>query len=160
MRITVLAIGQDKAGPETALAQDYAARIERSGRTIGITAMNMNTFAEATRKNADERKALEAERLLGAVDPRAKTVALCERGKQLASTDFAKWLRGELDNASSEVCFLIGGPDGHDRSLEVGADMRLSLGAMTWPHRLARAMLIEQIYRSVTILANHPYHRA
>ena len=160
MRITVLAIGQSRSGPETELAEDYAARVERLGRTIGITAMNMHTFAEASRKNPAERKALEAERLLDAVDARARTVALSERGKPLASIDFAKWLRGELDNASTEVCFLIGGPDGHDRALEDGASMRLSLGTMTWPHRLARAMLLEQIYRSVTILANHPYHRA
>lgn len=160
MRISVLAVGQDKSGPETTLAEDYAGRTERLGRTIGITAVSMNTFAEATRKNAEERKALEAQRLLAAVDARARTIALCERGKQLSSSEFATWMAAERDNAATELCFLIGGPDGHDRSLEDGADKRLSLGAMTWPHRLVRAMLMEQIYRSVTILANHPYHRA
>ncbi len=160
MRISIHAIGQDKSGPETTLAEDYARRVERLGRNIGIAGVAMNGFAESKRKNPTERKMQEAERLLASLDTRAKSVALSERGRQFTSTGFADWLRGERDNASAEVCFLIGGPDGHDRSLEDRAGMLLSLGDMTWPHRLVRAMLTEQIYRSVTILANHPYHRA
>ena len=85
---------------------------------------------------------------------------MSERGTQLTSEAFAERLRGFQEQGDSDVCFLIGGPDGHAESLERDADLLLSLGTMTWPHRLARVMVLEQIYRAVTIIANHPYHRA
>ena len=160
MRISILAIGQDKSGPETALAEDYLQRIERLGRSVGITAARSQSFTEAKHPTPAERKEQEGQKLLKAAGNKCKLVVLTERGRQFTSTGFADWIGTELHNATAEVCFLIGGPDGHAKTLEDRADMMLSLGDMTWPHRLARAMVMEQIYRSVTILANHPYHRS
>ena len=58
------------------------------------------------------------------------------------------------------MAFLIGGPDGHAPGIREGAGLLLGFGPMTWPHRLVRVMLLEQIYRALTIIAGHPYHRA
>ena len=89
----------------------------------------------------------------------AYVIALDERGKNMTSEAFAGELGRLLDNGTREVAFLIGGPDGHAAAVQGRAGLVVSLGKMTWPHRLARVMLAEQIYRSVTILVNHPYHR-
>lgn len=159
MRISILAVGQDKAAPETTLCDEYLRRVQRQGRAIGVTAIRTENFAESRRNKNTGRKSQEAERLMAAVQTGSRIIVLSERGKQQTSEDFAAFLRRSLDDGTSEASFLIGGPDGHDRALEDRADLLLSLGKMTWPHRLARVMLAEQIYRAVTILTNHPYHR-
>ena len=92
-------------------------------------------------------------------DPRARRVLLDERGETLGSLAFAERLARWRDDGVREARFLIGGADGFDDTERAGADMLLSLGAMTWPHLMARAMLAEQLYRATSILANHPYHR-
>ena len=86
-------------------------------------------------------------------------MALDERGRQLGSRDFAQKLGAWRDQGVAEIAFVIGGADGLAESLRRRADLTLSLGQMTWPHMLARAMLVEQIYRAQQILAGHPYHR-
>ena len=105
-------------------------------------------------------KAREAELLLGAIPERAVTVALDGGGKMLSSEDFARRLGGWRDDGVASVAFLIGGADGHGDAVLKQADLRLSLGAMTWPHMLVRAMLAEQLWRAASILSGHPYHRA
>jgi 23S rRNA (pseudouridine1915-N3)-methyltransferase len=98
--------------------------------------------------------------LLDCVRAGAVAVALDERGQQLSSDEFAALIARERDGGVPEMVFLIGGADGHDRSLRAAAGHRLSFGPMVWPHMLARVMLAEQIYRAVSILAGSPYHRA
>ena len=87
------------------------------------------------------------------------TVVLDERGKPLASREFADRLERWRDAGMREARFLIGAADGHDLATRERADLLLSFGPATWPHMLARAMLAEQLYRATAILANHPYHR-
>jgi 23S rRNA (pseudouridine1915-N3)-methyltransferase len=89
-----------------------------------------------------------------------RTVLLDERGAQMASEDFAELLRGWRDNGIREARFVIGAADGHSRAERDAADCLLAFGAATWPHLLARAMLLEQLFRATSILAGHPYHRA
>ena len=90
----------------------------------------------------------------------SKTVLLDERGRQFGSGDFAVLLGGWRDEGVREARFLIGAADGHDEGERAAADLLLAFGKATWPHLLARAMLLEQLYRATTILAGHPYHRA
>lgn len=97
--------------------------------------------------------------IAAALPPRCFTVVLDERGRTLASEAFAELLRRHLDDGTGDMAFLIGGPDGHAPDIRENAGLLLSFGAMTWPHRLVRVMLFEQIYRAVTIIAGHPYHR-
>jgi 23S rRNA (pseudouridine1915-N3)-methyltransferase len=89
-----------------------------------------------------------------------RTVLLDERGKQLSSEELAAILGRWRDHGVREVRFVIGAADGHSDAEREGADLLLAMGAMTWPHLLARAMLAEQLYRATTIVAGHPYHRS
>jgi 23S rRNA (pseudouridine1915-N3)-methyltransferase len=109
-----------------------------------------------------ELKAREAELLLAALEEskgKRAVVVLDERGKQLGSRDFAVRLQRFEDDGTGEIAFLIGGADGHGQAVLDRADLKLSLGTMTWPHMMVRAMLAEQLYRAQAILAGHPYHR-
>src|SRR5437588_9352021 len=87
------------------------------------------------------------------------TILLDEKGEQLPSLELARRLERWRDDGRREACFLIGGADGFGEAERAGADMLLAFGKATWPHLLARVMLVEQLFRATSILANHPYHR-
>ncbi|MDE1468174.1 23S rRNA (pseudouridine(1915)-N(3))-methyltransferase RlmH [Aurantiacibacter sp. D1-12] len=89
-----------------------------------------------------------------------KTVLLDEKGKNLGSEEFAAILERWRDDGMRECRFVIGAADGHSAEERAEADLLLSYGKATWPHLLARAMLMEQLFRATSILAGHPYHRA
>ena len=156
MKVTILAIGRLKAGPEKDLCDDYLTRARSLGRARGITALTMRDFAESS---GPQRMDAEAKTLADAVPPRSYRIILDERGKALDTMQFVALIRRQIDAGTSDLAFLIGGADGHAEQTRTSADFTLSLGPMTWPHRLARVMLSEQIYRAVTIMVNHPYHR-
>ena len=160
MRLQVLGIGKLKAGPEKTLADEYQARLEGLGRKAGITKLTVTDFAESQGQTASQRQAEEARRLADALAPKAFTLVLDERGKTFTSKSFSQFLQGHLDQGTPDLAFLIGGPDGHSAETRKHAGQLISLGEMTWPHRLVRIMLLEQIYRAVTIMVNHPYHRS
>jgi 23S rRNA (pseudouridine1915-N3)-methyltransferase len=160
MRLQVLGIGKLKAGPEKTLADDYQARLEGLGRKAGITKLTVTDFAESQGQTASQRQAEEARRLADALAPKAFTLVLDERGKSFTSKSFSQLLQYHLDQGTPDLAFLIGGPDGHGTETRKHAGQLISLGEMTWPHRLVRIMLLEQIYRAVTIMVNHPYHRS
>lgn len=86
-------------------------------------------------------------------------VVLDERGRDLTSAEFAAQLARWRDDGVREARFWIGAADGHDEGLRDSADLLLRFGAATWPHLLARAMLMEQVWRATSIIAGHPYHR-
>ena len=89
-----------------------------------------------------------------------KTVLLDERGKALSSEKLAETLEHCRDTGTRETRFILGAADGHSEAERRNADLLLAFGPATWPHLLARAMLMEQLYRATSILAGHPYHRA
>ena len=159
MRLQVLGIGKLKAGPEKTLAEEYRTRLEGLGRKAGITKLTVTDFPESQGQTISRRQNEEAKILNGALAPKAFTLVLDERGKSLSSEAFSQLLQRHLDRGTQDLAFLIGGPDGHSAELRKSAGQLLSLGEMTWPHRLVRVMLLEQIYRAVTIMVNHPYHR-
>ncbi len=97
---------------------------------------------------------------MAAVPDRDILVALDEGGKSMTSEKFATWLGARRDDGQRHMAFVIGGADGLDDSVLSQADLKLSLGRMTWPHLMARLLLVEQIYRAHTMLTGHPYHRA
>ena len=160
MRLTIAAIGKLKSGPEKLLAEDYASRIPVLGKKAGISLLTIKDWSESQRPDASQRMAEEEALLWSAAPAGAYAVALDERGKAPTSQGFAEKLRLLADRGQNDIIFMLGGPDGHAPATREKADELLALGPMTWPHRLARIMLLEQIYRSVTILVNHPYHRA
>ena len=160
MRLQVLGIGKLKAGPEKTLSLEYQTRLEGLGRKAGITKLTVNDFAESQGQTASQRQAEEAKFLSGSLAPKAFTLVLDERGKSMTSAAFSQLLQRHLDQGTQDLAFLIGGPDGHSAETRKHAGQLISLGEMTWPHRLVRIMLLEQIYRAVTIMVNHPYHRS
>jgi 23S rRNA (pseudouridine1915-N3)-methyltransferase len=89
-----------------------------------------------------------------------RTVLLDERGKQMSSEDFAELLGRWRDDGVREARFVLGAADGHGEDERAEADLLLAFGKATWPHLLARSMLLEQLFRATSILAGHPYHRA
>jgi 23S rRNA (pseudouridine1915-N3)-methyltransferase len=159
LRLRISAVGRLKAGPETALADDYLRRAESSGRACGLSAISLHEVPESRRPTADERRAEESAGLLRLLPPKAFAIALDERGSQVTSGKFAALIGHHLERGTSDLVFLIGGPDGLAKDFRDDSGLVLSLGLMTWPHRLCRIMLAEQVYRAVTILVNHPYHR-
>jgi 23S rRNA (pseudouridine1915-N3)-methyltransferase len=158
MRIIVAAIGKARAEPAQALFDDYARRLVRSG-AAGLT-LELAEAEERRKLTVEARRAAEAELLLARIPKDAALVTLDGRGKALSSEDFARRLARWRDEGITTLAFAIGGADGLDPALVKRARFVLSLGAMTWPHLLVRAMLAEQIYRAQSILLGHPYHRA
>lgn len=159
MRLSLLCVGRLKAGPERELAARYETRAAAGARSARLTGFETREIDESRARRPQERKADEARALLALVPPGAVLIALDERGKAMTSPAFAQEIARARDAGAPAFVLALGGPDGHDPSLIDGARMSLAFGAMTWPHQLARVMAAEQIYRAVTILSGHPYHR-
>lgn len=160
MRLVVAAVGRLKQGPERDLAQRYRERIAKAGRAVGFQEIEVVEIAESRAREAERRQTEESIALAQLVPDRAVTVLLDERGDNLGSAGFADTLRRWRDDARPAAVFFIGGADGVALNLRQDADLSLAFGAATWPHQLVRIMLMEQLYRAVTVLAGHPYHRA
>lgn len=151
MRLLIAAIGKAKASPEQQLYQDYAKRLKWK--------LECKEF-DVKSANAAERKTREGEQLLSALKGYDRIIALDEKGKELSSSQFAEQLRQWQNQGNSSFAFIIGGADGLDKSVLQKSHLVWSLGKVTWPHMLVRALLAEQLYRAWSILNNHPYHRA
>ncbi|MFS0741757.1 23S rRNA (pseudouridine(1915)-N(3))-methyltransferase RlmH [Brevundimonas sp. 3P9-tot-E] len=153
MKLAIAAIGKPGRGPEAALADDYARRATLSGRPLGLGPLELIDL-----EPKKPGKAPEAELLLAAAEG-AHLIACDERGRTYSSRAFADHVAALRDQGERRLVFVIGGSDGLDESVRRAARSTLAFGPQTWPHALARAMLAEQIYRAVTILAGSPYHR-
>jgi len=154
LKVAILAIGRLGRAPEAALALDYADRATAAGRALALGPVEV-IEAEARKPG----KAAEAEMLAGLLKPGDHVIACDEHGRAQASRGFAHHLGQLRDRGVRRTVFLVGGADGLDDALLARADETVAFGPQTWPHALARAMLAEQVYRAVSILAGSPYHR-
>ncbi|MBL8699755.1 MAG: 23S rRNA (pseudouridine(1915)-N(3))-methyltransferase RlmH [Alphaproteobacteria bacterium] len=154
MRLTLVAVGRLRGEPLAEAFGEYAKRLKAGRWSLDVVEV------EERRKLAGPELAMrEGELILAAIPPDSHVVALDGRGPALTSEAFAARLR-QLRDDGRRVCFLIGGADGFAPAVREAADQLLGLGAMTWPHKLVRVMLAEQLFRAQSILAGHPYHRA
>lgn len=160
MRITLFAIGRLKAGPESELSTRYLDRFAKAGSAIGLDFARVIEVAESRAASADLRKREEATQLERNLPDGAALILLDERGKTPDSPEFADRLAQLRDDGRRDLVLAIGGPDGLDPALHARADAVICFGRMTWPHQLVRIMAAEQLYRAVTILSGHPYHRS
>ena len=160
MRIVVAAVGRLKQGPERELAERYRKRAADAGRGAGLQAFDVVEIKESRAGDAARRMLEESIAIANTIPDRAVTVILDERGESVSSATFAGRLQGWRTEGKPAVVFIIGGRDGLAPTLREKAGCAIAFGAATWPHQLARIMLLEQLYRAVTILAGHPYHRA
>lgn len=159
MRLAILAVGRMKAGPERELYDRYAERISKSGKALHFMGPDLHEIVESRAQELQRRKSEEASQLLQLAGDGARIIMMDEYGKDLSSQEFSKLLQNEQDMGTSKLAFAIGGPDGHGDELKTACVRKIRLGSMTWPHQIARILLVEQIYRGITILSGHPYHR-
>ncbi|HEY0646786.1 23S rRNA (pseudouridine(1915)-N(3))-methyltransferase RlmH [Phenylobacterium sp.] len=153
MRISIVAIGRLARSPETELAKLYLERATAAGRSLGLGPVEVVEVESRKPGKAAEAEALRAHLADSHV------IACDERGKARASRAFAEEIGALRDRGVRRLVFLIGGADGLDPELVASVQGTLAFGPQTWPHALARAMLCEQVYRAVSILAGSPYHR-
>lgn len=146
----IIAVGKlnDKAIEE--LERDYFKRIT----TPKLFIHEVKSHAQDLTKEAKE--------VLSKIDDISKNenpllVLMAEKGKSYDSVGFSKWLQNSNENRP--IIFIIGGASGHGEAVQKLAHDKLSLSEMTFPHKLARLLLVEQIYRAQTIIANHPYNK-
>lgn len=138
-KIEIIAVGQMKRGPLLDLCNEYIKRLQWPVKIIEIK--SDNDFAKHLEKGS------------------ACLIAMDERGKSLSSAQFAQKIEKLRTDGHDTFRFLIGGADGLPEPVRNRTDVILAFGAQTWPHMLARMMLLEQIYRTQQILSGHPYHR-
>ena len=143
MRMTLIAVGRSKPGPLREIYDHYADRLGHGP----LGALALKEVEERRPLSPEELKRREAELLLGAAPAGASLVALDEAGKAMTSAAFADLLSRWRDTGVRDIAFLVGGAEGLDRSVREAAALTLSLGPMTWPHLLTRALLAEQLYQ-------------
>lgn len=160
MRVTIAAAGRLKSGPESDLAERYRKRAAQVGRSLGLTGFEIVEIRESRADNATRRMLEESIAIAAVIPERAVTVLLDERGESMPSAAFAGRLQAWRGEDKPAAVFVIGGADGLAPGLRDRANLTIAFGTATWPHQLVRVMLLEQIYRAVTILSGHPYHRA
>ena len=160
MDLAILAVGRLKAGPETELCKRYLERAAMAGRAHGLQGFTVRELPEGRAQRAAGRQAKEAEALDVAIRSGFQTICLDEGGDLLDSDGLSRLIQTGVEQGLQGQVYIIGGPDGLDPGLIGRCDRRLSFGRLTWPHQLVRVMLSEQLYRAMTILSGHPYHRA
>lgn len=148
--IQIHAIGALKSGPEHDLCQTY---LQRLGGAVKVHDY------EIKEKNDRVRQEKESEALLSALTPRDHLILLDERGKNLSTLELNALIQKIQIDLGKTPTFAIGGADGHCDFLKKKAGHLVSFGALTWPHKLVRVLLLEQLYRCQQINAGHPYHR-
>ncbi len=158
MRLLLVSVGRTKPGPERDLTERYLKRAAAAGRGFGL-AVEQREIDESRARRPQDRKLEEAKAIRAVLGGAPRLIACDQAGKSLTSAEFAADLGKSRDRGVPLVGLVLGGPDGLDPEFRAAADFVLAFGAMTWPHQLARIMAAEQIYRAVTILFGHPYHR-
>ncbi len=159
MNISIICSGRMKEDYYKAACAEY---IKRIGAFANITVTEINEERLSDKpSDAEIRAALDKEgkALLAAVPPQSAVAALCIEGKQLDSPALADKINDFAINGKSNIAFLIGSSYGLSEEVKSRADIRLSMSKMTFPHRLARVMLLEQIYRALSISAGRRYHK-
>ena len=159
MRVIIAAVGRLKAGPERDLAERYLKRAVQVGRSLGLTGLEVIEIRESRADNVERRVLEESIAIANVIPDRAMIVLMDERGESMPSAAFAGRLQAWRTEGKPAVVFVIGGADGLAPGLKDKSKLTMAFGAATWPHQIVRIMLLEQLYRAVTILSGHPYHR-
>lgn len=154
MRLTLLSVGRLKSGAERDLFDEYVKRALPIARSLGFRGIEEIEVASGGGLDA------EAERILAKIPAGANVIRLDEFGRNMTSQDFSAQLARLRDQGVPDLVFLIGGAEGYGDAVRRAVPDIMAFGAQTWPHRLVKAMLAEQIYRAMSILAGMPYHKA
>jgi 23S rRNA (pseudouridine1915-N3)-methyltransferase len=155
VRARIIAVGTRPPAWVREAYEDYTRRL---GSRLKVSLLEIEPGSRSAGQSP--RKAVEAEarKLLTALRSDEWVVALDERGSGMSTRELAEWLAGRM-REGRDLAFLIGGPDGFAADVLARSDLSLSLSRLTLPHALVRVVLAEQLYRAVSILSHHPYHR-
>lgn len=153
MQLTLITIGRTRVKPVRALIEGYCDRLSHYARFKHVV------VPDGQKGTRDSVRAQQSQALLQAVPSRAKIVILDERGRSWTSEALAKQIDRDALHGDSHWALLIGGAEGHDPALREQADYLWSLSDLTLPHDLATIVVVEQLYRAMTILRGEPYHR-
>lgn len=152
LKVRVVSIGKDRSGLFAPAVAEYAQRLKHYAR------FELIELPEARGQTVDQRRKREAEALLSRKGPQDLLIALDETGRELTSEGLSAYV-DRARNDARDLLLVIGGDDGLDASVREAAQLVLSLSRMTLPHRLARVVLVEQLYRAFTLIHGEPYHR-
>ena len=155
MKIDLIAVGRLGRTAENSLCGDYLSRASSAGKPLGLGPASL---VEVQAKGGSDMER-EAEVILSNVPAGAILIACDERGEAMSSRAFAGRIEKWRDGGAPRLCLVIGGADGLSPAIKQRADVLLRLSALTLPHGMVRVLLAEQLYRAVSILNNHPYHR-
>lgn len=155
MKLRIVAVGHKMPAWINAGFAEYSQRMPREAR---MELCEVKPAVRTDGKAVDQWRELEAKRVLEVLSPRCRRIVLDERGKSLTTVDLSKRIE-RWKSEGDDVAFIIGGADGTAASLKQHAEFMWSLSPLTLPHGLCRVILAEQLYRAVSLLAGHPYHR-
>jgi len=159
VKVEILAVGRLKDGPERELVSRYLTRARDMGRSLAVTGFDAVEFPESRAGRSQDRKSEEAQLIRQRLIDTA-FFALDSKGQSIDSETLTKKIEVLRDSGTRSLSFVIGGADGLDPALVKEAQSIIAFGAVTLPHQLARIILAEQLYRSMTLMSGHPYHRA
>ena len=157
MLITIIYIGSSNNLFQD-VVRDYEKRIKNLGRSIGLKEIIYKEIKNSNKKNATEKKDEETKKLIGQKEKEAVNILLDIEGSKLNSVEFSECILDQAD-INQNINFFIGGSEGIDKKYFGDFDKIISFGDLTWPHKMFKMMLLEQIYRSITIINKHPYHK-
>ena len=155
MRLLIVAVGERMPGWVDEAFAEYARRMPRKAR---IELVEVRPERRGGTRTPAQCMAAEADRIRAAIPAQSRLIVLDERGMDVTTVQLSRHLGRWLEEGR-EPAFVIGGPDGLAPELKEAAESQLRLSALTLPHGLVRVLLAEQLYRAVSILDNHPYHR-
>ena len=158
MKLKVISIGQLKNNPILEIQKDYESRILNLSKSVGIKNLEIKELPISKKSSIKERQKEEAKIISQDINQDNLNVFLDGKGENINSVDISQIISESSFNGK-DLVFFIGGPDGFDEKIIKVANKIISFGRVTWPHKLIRIMLLEQLYRGITILNNHPYHR-
>ena len=158
MKLKVISVGQLKNNPILEIQRDYESRILSLSKSVGIKNLEIKELPISKKSSIKERQKEEAKIISQHIKQNNLNLFLDGKGENINSVDISQIIsKSSFDG--KDLVFFIGGPDGFDEKIIKVANKIISFGRVTWPHKLIRIMLLEQLYRGVTILNNHPYHR-
>lgn len=159
MNIRIIAVGKMREKYLSEAAEEYIKRIGRFAKTQVIQIADRKTDENASEAQIEQALKKEGDDILAKLMPSQYVIALCVEGQKLNSVEFSKKISAAAMMGKSDIAFVIGGSFGLDEAVKKRADLRLSFSDMTFPHRLMRVILLEQIYRAFKIAANETYHK-
>jgi len=156
MHLKFVWVGKTKNEPLRSLIADYLGRL---GHFISCEVIEVPDMGKRRALHGEALLTAEGAEIRKVLDDRSLAAVLDENGRQFRSADFAAWFEAEQDRGRREIVFVIGGPEGISSEISGRAQLKLSLGRMTWTHEMCRVLLLEQVYRAFSILRKIPYHK-